>query len=133
MSKKCRAFRMCSNLNDHQLNREHLWLVWLSGLAQRVVGLIPVGAHAWVVVGPWLGACGRQLISVSLTHQCSSPSLSPFLPLSLKKIKLKKKKKQNYKNNQKTINKIAINTYLPIITLNVNARNALIKRLRAAE
>ena len=40
--------------------------------------------------GPWLGACERHPICVSLT--CFSPSLSPSLPLSLKinKIFLKK-------------------------------------------
>ena len=34
--------------------------------------------------GPQLGACEKQLIYVSLTHLCFSPSLSPSLPLSLK-------------------------------------------------
>ena len=29
--------------------------------------------------GPWLGRCKRQLIDVSLAHQCCSPSLSPPL------------------------------------------------------
>ena len=36
-------------------------------------------------------------------------------------------------NNQKTINKMAISTYLPIITLNVNELYALLKRHRLAE
>ena len=34
--------------------------------------------------GPWLGACKRQPICVSLIHRCFSPSPSPFIPLSLK-------------------------------------------------
>ena len=34
--------------------------------------------------GPWLRACKRQLIDVSLIHKCFSPSLSPSLILSLK-------------------------------------------------
>ena len=32
-----------------------------------------------------------------------------------------------YKSNQKTISKMAINTYISIITLNVNGLSALIK------
>ena len=42
----------------------------------------------------------------------------------------KKKATKMNKNNQKTINKIAITTYLLIITLNLNGQNALIKRHR---
>ena len=34
--------------------------------------------------GPKLGACKRQQIDVSLALRCFSPSLSPFLSLSLK-------------------------------------------------
>ena len=33
--------------------------------------------------------------------------------------KRRKEQKMNYRNNQRTINKMAINTYLSIITLNV--------------
>ena len=33
---------------------------------------------------PWLGACERHPIDVSLAHQCFSPSLSPSFPLSLR-------------------------------------------------
>ena len=91
--------------------------------------------------GTCLG-CGWSLVRGvrEATDQCFSHtsmfiSLSFSLPSPLsKKNKVKKKEEtENYKNNQKTINKIAINTYLPIITLNVNAWNVLIKRLRAAE
>ena len=39
----------------------------------------------------------------------------------------------NYKNNCKTRNKMAISTYLSVITLNVNGLNALIKRQRVAD
>ena len=50
--------------------------------------------------------------------------------------KEKSKKKGNnnktYKNNQKTINKMAISTYLSIITLNVNGLNAPTRRHRLA-
>ena len=49
-----------------------------------------------------------------------------------KRVKEKGAKKKN-KNNQKTINKTAISTYLQIITLNVNELNALVKRHRVAE
>ena len=40
---------------------------------------------------------------------------------------------KNYKNKSKTINKMAIRTYISIIILNVNGINAPIKRHRAAE
>ena len=35
--------------------------------------------------GPWLQACERQPTDVALAHRCFPPSLSPSLPLSLKK------------------------------------------------
>ena len=47
------------------------------------------------------------------------------------KEKSKRRKKgteRNYKNSQKTINKMSINTYLSIITFNVNGLNSSIKR-----
>ena len=46
--------------------------------------------------------------------------------------KKKKETERNYKNTQKTINKMAINTYLSIITLIVNV-NLPIKTYRVAE
>ena len=45
----------------------------------------------------------------------------------------RKKGTNNYKINQKTINKIAVSTHLPIITLNVNSLNVPIRRQRVAE
>ena len=47
--------------------------------------------------------------------------------------KEEKRKKKNCKNNQKTKYKMAISTYLSIITLNVNGLDAPIKRHRVAE
>ena len=41
-------------------------------------------------------------------------------------------KERNYKNSQKTMNKMAIRPYLSIITLNVNRLNSPIKRHRMA-
>ena len=40
---------------------------------------------------------------------------------------------RNYKNSQKMINKMAISSYLSIITLNVNRLNLQIKKHRLAE
>ena len=40
----------------------------------------------------------------------------------------KKKGTENYKNNHETSNNMGLNTYLLIITLNVNKLNAKIKR-----
>ena len=43
-----------------------------------------------LLVGPWWGACQRQPIDVSLTHQCFSAYLSPACSFSLKIKKFKK-------------------------------------------
>ena len=43
------------------------------------------------------------------------------------------KKGKEKKNNQKIINKMAISTYLSIITLNVNRLNSPIKKHRVTE
>ena len=45
----------------------------------------------------------------------------------------KKGSEKNHKNNHETSNKTAINTYLSIITLNVNGLNAQIKIHRVSE
>ena len=60
------------------------WLVWLSGLSaglwtKRLLGSNPSqGTCLGCRSGLQLGACEKQLINVSLTHQCFSPIL--FLP-----------------------------------------------------
>ena len=46
--------------------------------------------------------------------------------------KRRRNKQKNYKNNWKTSNKMAISTYLSIVTLNVNRLNAPTKRHRLA-
>ena len=52
---------------------------------QKVTSLIPnQGTCLGFRPGPQLGACERQLIYVSLAHQCFSPCLSPSLSLTLK-------------------------------------------------
>ena len=52
---------------------------------QRVVGWIPSqGTFLGCGFGPGRGAYKRQLVNVSPSHQCFSPSLSPSLFLSLK-------------------------------------------------
>ena len=45
----------------------------------------------------------------------------------------KRKRKENYKNKYKTINPMAIRTFLSIITLNVNVLTAPTERHRLAE
>ena len=47
--------------------------------------------------------------------------------------KRKKRIREKLQNNHKTSNKMAINTYLSKITLNVNGLNVLIKRHRKTE
>ena len=54
------------------------------------------------------------------------------MALYLQKEKQKEETEKNYKNNWKTRFKMATNTYLSIITFNVNGLNALIKRHRGA-
>ena len=65
-----------------------LWLSWL-GVVQktgRSQVRFPVRAHAWVAGSvPSQGAYERQPTSVSVSHRCFSPTLSPSLPFSLKK------------------------------------------------
>ena len=52
---------------------------------RKVASSIPSqGTYLGCGRGPQLGVCKRQQMGVSLAHQCSSPSLSPSLPLSLK-------------------------------------------------
>ena len=46
---------------------------------------------------------------------------------------MKEEGKKKHKNKSKTINKMAIRTYISIITLNVNGLNAPTKRHRLAE
>ena len=53
---------------------------------QKVTSSIPRLSTDWVVSSvPGPGTCRRQLIDVSLTHWCFSPSLSLSSPLSLKR------------------------------------------------
>ena len=47
--------------------------------------------------------------------------------------KTSKRRRKKLQNNQKSINKMAISTYLSIITLNVNGINPSIIRYRVAE
>ena len=64
---------------------------------RKVTGSIPgQGTCLGCGFSPWVRACERQSIDVSLSHPCFFPSLSPSLPLSLKinKILFKKKKKK---------------------------------------
>ena len=46
---------------------------------------------------------------------------------------IKRRKEQRTMETTKTINKMAISTYLPVITLHVNGLNASLKRHRMAE
>ena len=69
-------------------NISHLALTGVAQLAKHCpqsersqVGSILVRAHAWIVgQAPGQGVCKRQLIDVSLVHQCFPPSFSPSLP-----------------------------------------------------
>lgn len=61
---------------------------------QSVVGLISShGTYLDCELCPSLGTWTRQPIVVPLSHQCSSPSFSPSLILSLSLLKQKQKKK----------------------------------------
>ena len=51
----------------------------------------------------------------------------------MKERKRRKDQENLWKQSQKPVNKMAIDTYLSIITLNVNGLNALIKRYRVSE
>ncbi|KAF6109825.1 hypothetical protein HJG60_011016 [Phyllostomus discolor] len=64
-----------------------VWLRWVDVIPQSKRSLVRflIRAHAWVAgLVPGWGVCKRQLIDVSLSHRCVSPSLSSSLPLSLR-------------------------------------------------
>ena len=48
-------------------------------------------------------------------------------------MKEEERNQKELQNNSKAINKMAINTYLSVITLNVNVLNAPIKKYRVVE
>ena len=60
-------------------------------------------------------------------------TLKIVIKLQEKKAKKKKKGTKNSPKNLKTINKMAISTYLSIITLNVDGLNAPVKKDRVTE
>ena len=69
-------------------------------LNQKVTSSIPTeGTCLGCRPGPHLGACDRQPVDVSLAHWCFSPSLSPFLPFSLKVNKIFKKINNGWMKN----------------------------------
>ena len=58
-----------------------VWLSWLGIVLQRERLPVPFPVRAQGCrFGPGWGTYGRQLISVSLSHQCFSPSVSPPFP-----------------------------------------------------
>ena len=67
-----------------------LWPVWLSWLSiipkgERSPVRFPVRAYAWAAGSvPGQSVYERQLIDISFSHWCFSPSLSPTLPISPK-------------------------------------------------
>ena len=77
-----------------------VWALSESFTKGKVIGSIPGQAHAWIAgLVPSLGACWRQLIDVSLSYKCFSPSLFPSLPLSTKK-KINTPKEKNKTKNK---------------------------------
>ena len=69
---------------------------------RKAAGLIPgQGTDLGCGPGPGLGVCERQLIGVSLTHRCLSPSLFPSLYPFLQKYILKIFKKISHLKDYK--------------------------------
>ena len=89
--KWCSWFGKQSGSSSNKHRNIMSWLLWLGGLSiglwtkrWKITGSIPSqGTSLGWGPGPWLGACEKQLIDVSLAHWCFFPSLSPSLPLSL--------------------------------------------------
>ena len=73
---------------------------------QRVSSSIPSqGTCLGCGPGPWLRACERQPVNVSLTRQCFSPSLPIPLKINLKILKNKQRKtQQNHWKTSKSMN-----------------------------
>ena len=68
-------------------------------------------------------------ISIIDTHKKGKRNPNITLKIIIKSQENKRRrKKKTYKNNSQTINKMAIRTYISIITLNVNGLNAPIIR-----
>ena len=76
-------------LNKRERAPWSVWLRWLgiSPQSKRLTVRFLVRVHTWILgLVPVQGINKRQLIDVSLSHPCFSPSLSP-LPLSKNKFK----------------------------------------------
>ena len=101
------------------------WLTWLGVLPQSKGSPVrfQVRIRAWFVISvPSWGVYERQQIDVSLSQWCFSPSLSPSLPLSLKRNKMFKilftffgKSRLIQKCKSKTGNLHSIVWYLPFL------------------
>ena len=85
------------------------WVVWLVGVVipytKRLQIGSPVRAHTQVagLIPSW-GACGRQMINVSLSHQCvclSPPSSLSKINKTYSQVKIKKKKKDLEANSKR--------------------------------
>ena len=94
---KKKAMKIFSVEDKRSVCLTHRFAKALAGVAQlvghcsanqKVADLIPgQGICLGCGFGPLLGMCKRQLIHVSLSHQCFSPSLFLSLPLSEKILK----------------------------------------------
>ena len=71
----------------------------------------------------------QKLIRYTLTKRKSNPNPTPKIFIRSQG----KGRKKTYKNKSKTINKMALRTYILIITLNVNRLHASFRRHRLAE
>ena len=111
--KKCRSFTTCLNMNDYQFK-----------------------ASRYSYGSTYLNS--TVTTNQKYTTDSQKPKRKKCKYITKKnhqtiKGKTKRINKENYKINLKTRNKMAINTYLPIITLNVHGINALIKTHGVAE
>ena len=80
--------------------------------------------------------CGLDLALLWLWHRLAAliicPAWEPPYDTDAALEKAERQNKQANKNKSKTINKMAITTYISIITLNVNGLNAPVTRFRMA-
>ena len=76
----------------------------------------------------------KQKSIIDITQKSKrNPNVTLKIIIKSEEKRTKEGGKKTYKSKSKTINKMAIGTYIMIITLNVNSLNAPTKRHRLAE
>ena len=112
-SKKCVSFRMCLSLSDYQFKTSRY-------------------RYRSTYMSPIVTTNQRHIIDTQKLERKEDKHTSNKNHQTTRE-ETKGRTEKNYGINWKTSNKMAISTYLSIISLNVNRLNAPIKRHRVAD